>query len=194
MIQIRSIATILLLLSHLALHCQSRFAMNNISLIPMFYGERIKDSLSGNYNTKYIGVIKIMLERKIYKETFINFTPNYSFVSGNTIQNGHGFGYELGVRKYWNIEIYNKMCKPILRKRLLLSSKVTFINNSYYFDENKGTFTYKDKLTDYGVNLYPLCIDLRIFKIIYFSYQYNILMAKYSQLKNHNIGFSFLFN
>lgn len=194
MIQIRFIMSILFLLSQLTLNGQDRFPQNNISLIPSFYGHRFRDSLGATYNTKYMAIIRIALERKLYKGIYVNFTPNFSFVTRNSVKNGHGFGYELGVRKFWNIEIYNKKCNPVFRDRFLLSSKITFINNSYYSDRSINTFIYNSRLIDYGVNLFPFCFDLKIYKKIYCTYQYNILMAKYSNLKNHNMGLSILFN
>lgn len=171
---------------------QRTWPKRNLFFLPGFSGMIVNDTLRAKKQSEFIGLIRVGYEQQIHKSFFATVTPNILLIRGNAIENGTGVGLEGGIRKFWNIEIYNRLCKPVFKDRFLISSKLNLMANSYYFNFAQSKFILGRRFLDVGVNLYPVCLDMKIYRNFYFSYQYNMHLFTRSNLKNHNLGFSYM--
>lgn len=165
-----------------------------MSFIPSFAIANSIDSNSNIRTKQYALNARLDFYQRLPKSYFLSYSFNLNTSKDYLNKRGTGLGADLGLRKFWNIDVYNKRCKPVFRNKILFSSKLSFYINSYRYNGVNSFYDYRNSFNYYGLSFFPICVDFRVFKrwAISLNYQRIISFQGNSVLATKNAGISYL--
>lgn len=172
---------------------QNKFPTKNFGFTPSYIFIHEIDPITHKGKLNYMAQALPFYEWKHNKKFSFRAGLQVAKSYGDKAGNHWGYGAFFGLRQYYNFEVYNKNCQPVIKDNLICSVAIDFLVANNKWDSNIGNFVFSNAPRYRILSVYPLWLDFKIYKRLYIHYNMQFMFSTFSFSieRNNNLGFTY---